>query len=548
MNITQDKTPSAYEFPLLIKHLLKAPIAYNPDQEIVYKGETRYTYSQLHERIARLAAALIKLGVKKGDTVAVMDWDSNRYLECYFAIPMIGAVLHTINVRLSPEQIIYTISHAEDTVILVHADFLPILESVKGRLETVKSFVLLREDDSPVTSSFTFAGDYEGLLATVEPLEEFPEFDENTRATTFYTTGTTGLPKAVYFSHRQITLHAVTNAASLSSIHGGPNFHSEDVYMPITPMFHVHAWGIPFIATFLGVKQVYPGKYVPALLNSLIESEKVTFSHCVPTILAMLLKDPSGQTTHFEGWKVIIGGAALPKALASLAMDRGIDIFAGYGMSETAPVISITRISTEETKLGRDEQIARRVRTGSPAGLVYARVIDSTGKEVAKDDKTGGEITLRAPWLTQGYYKDSTNSEKLWAGGWLHSQDVATVDSTGSLRITDRLKDIIKVGGEWLSSLEIEDIVASHPSVAETAVIGSYDEKWGEIPLACVVLKKGEDISAHRIVEHVKSYIDRGLLPREGILLKVVFIDELDKTSVGKANKLTLKEKYSTKP
>ncbi|HHU35664.1 MAG TPA: fatty acid--CoA ligase [Treponema sp.] len=547
MNSFTQKTPSAYEFPLLIKHLLFAPISYDPDQEIVYKGSIRYTYREFRERVSRLAAALIKLGVKKGDTVAVMDWDSNRYLECYFAIPMIGAVLHTINVRLSPEQMIYTISHAEDSVILVHADFLPILESVKGRLDAIRSFVLLAEDDTPVTSSFSFSGEYESLVADAVPLEEFPEFDEHTRATTFYTTGTTGLPKAVYFSHRQITLHAVTNAASLASIHGGPNFHSEDVYMPITPMFHVHAWGIPFIATFLGVKQVYPGRYVPPLLNSLIESEGVTFSHCVPTILSMLLKDPGSQSIDFSNWKVIIGGAALPKALANLAMDRGINIFAGYGMSETAPVISLTRISTDETKLDRDAQIARRVRTGSPAGLVYARVVDSKGDEVPHDDKSAGEILLRAPWLTQGYYKDSSNSEKLWAGGWMHSQDVSTIDSSGSLRITDRLKDVIKVGGEWLSSLEIEDIVATHPAVSETAVVGSYDEKWGEVPLACVVLKAGEDLSAHKVVEHVKSYIDRGLLPREAILLKVRFIDEIDKTSVGKANKLTLREKYSEK-
>ncbi len=547
MDTISDKTLSAYEFPLLIKHLLKAPIAYKPDQEIVYAGSTRLTYRQFHERVARLASALLALGVKKGDTVAVMDWDSNRYLECYFAIPMIGAVLHTINVRLSPEQMLYTIGHAEDSVLLVHADFLPLLEAIKGRLETVERFILMRDTDATGAGSFNFSGEYESLLAAAEPLADFPDFDENTRATTFYTTGTTGLPKAVFFSHRQITLHAVTNAASLASIHGGPNFHSDDVYMPITPMFHVHAWGIPYIATFLGVKQVYPGKYVPAALNSLIASEKVTFSHCVPTILAMLLKDPSAQTVDFTGWKVIIGGAALPKALANLAMDRGIDIFAGYGMSETGPVISITRISSEETKKPREEQIARRVRTGSPAGLVYARVIDASGKEVPADDKTAGEITLRAPWLTQGYFKDSSNSEKLWAGGWLHSQDVATVDATGSLRITDRLKDVIKVGGEWLSSLEIEDIVACHPAVAETAVIGSYDEKWGEVPLACVVLKAGEEASAHRIVEHVKGYIDRGLLPREAILLKVTFVGAIDKTSVGKTNKLTMREKYSAK-
>lgn len=551
METNTEKCPSAYEYPLLVKNLLKAPIACDMNQEIVYKGSTRYTYRQFHERVARLASALKGLGIGEGDTVAVMDWDSNRYLECYFAIPMIGAVLHTINVRLSPEQLIYTMEHAEDKLVLVHTDFLPLVEAIRGRIDSVKDFVLLRDEPAAATATagnIAFVGEYEDLLEASKPMAEFPDFSENLRATTFYTTGTTGLPKAVHFSHRQLVLHTVSITATLSSISGGPNFHSGDVYMPITPMFHVHAWGIPYIATFLGVKQVYPGKYVPGTLNRLIATEGVTFSHCVPTILAMLLNEPSGREMDFSKWKVIMGGAALPKALCRQALDRGINIFSGYGMSETCPVISLTRITEKDLALGKDEQAALRARTGTPVALAHLKVVDAHGNEVKNDDRTAGEIVLRAPWLTQSYFKDRSNSEKLWAGGWLHTQDVAVRNEAGSVRITDRLKDVIKVGGEWLSSLEIEDIVASHPSVAETAVVGSYDEKWGEIPLACIVKKSGfEEVSEHRIVEHVKSYIDRGMLPREAILLKVVFVDAVDKTSVGKANKLSMREKYARK-
>jgi fatty-acyl-CoA synthase len=545
MNGNIERTPSAHQYGLLIKNLLFSPIEYDPDREIVYRGDIRISYAKFRERVGRLAQTLISLGVKQGDTVAVMDWDSHRYLECYFAIPMIGAVLHTVNARLSPEQLVYTIGHAEDDVFLLNADFLPIIESIKGRLETVKQYVLLSDAQAKPETHISFAGEYEALLAANEPLTEFPDFDENARATTFYTTGTTGLPKGVYFSHRQLVLHTMATTASLSSNRAACDFHSDDVYMPITPMFHVHAWGIPYVATFLGVKQVYPGKYVPPALLDLIRKEGVTFSHCVPTILAMLLKDPTSASVDLSKWKCVIGGAALPKALCALALDRGIDIFAGYGMSETCPVLSLVRVKAADLAKGRDEQIALRCRTGVPVALVELRTQDAQGKQTARDDKSGGEVVVRTPWLTQGYLKDRVNSEKLWAGGWLHTQDVAARDAHGSLRITDRLKDVIKVGGEWLSSLEVEDILSSHPSVAEAAVIGRSDEKWGEVPLGVVALKPGAEASEHRLIEHVKSYIDRGLIPREAVLLRVAFIEAIPKTSVGKTDKLSLREKFA---
>jgi fatty-acyl-CoA synthase len=540
------RSPSAYDYPLLIKNILLSPIADNPDREIVY-GKSRYTYRQFRERVARLATALKSLGVKEGDTVAVMDWDSNRYLECYFAIPMIGAVLHTINVRLPAEQLAYTIDHAEDRFIFVNSDFLPLLEAIRGRLDTVKKFVLMRDAPTVVATAagIEFAAEYEPLLAAAQPMAEYPDFDEDTRATTFYTTGTTGMPKGVYFSHRQLVLHTISGLASLSSGPGGMNFHREDVYMPITPMFHVHAWGIPYIATMLGVKQVYPGKYIPANLLKLIADEGVTFSHCVPTILAMLLKEPSGEAVSLRRWKCIIGGSALPKSVCLEAMTRGVDVFAGYGMSETCPVLSIARLAPEELAASADDQVARRVRTGHPIAFVQARVLDSQGRDQPMDDRSPGEIVVRAPWLTQGYHKDGANSERLWDGGWLHTQDVAVRDKTGSIRITDRLKDVIKVGGEWLSSLELEDIIMAHPAVAEAAVVGKADDKWGETPLAAVVLKAGQEASAHRIMEHLKGYIDRGIVPREALLTRVEMTASIPKTGVGKIDKVALRKAYS---
>jgi len=537
------KTPSAYDYPLLIKNILLNPYAYNPNQEIVFRDTIRMNYSQMRDRVARLASALLEMGVKPGDTVAVMDWDSHRYLECYFAIPMIGAVIHMINIRLSAEQLIYTIAQAEDKIILVNPDFLPILEQIKGRINTVEKFILLAEAQEKPNTTIEMSGNYEELLQRSQPLSEYPDFDENTRATTFFSTGTTGLPKGVYFSHRQIVLHSLAMMTALTMPAQKSRLHIEDVYMPITPMYHVHAWGIPYIATMLGIKQVYPGKYLPDLLLKLINTEKVTFSHCVPTIINMLLTDPTSKNYDLSGWKVIIGGAALPRAIIIEALNRGIDIYCGYGMSETCPVITIQHLSEQEHKLPPEERAALIARTGRPVGLVDLKLLSPSG-EAPNDDKSTGEVVARAPWFTQGYLKDTTNSEKLWEGGWLHTQDVACRDTTGSIRITDRTKDVIKIGGEWLSSLEMEDILTLFPAVAEAAIIGQPHPTWGEVPFALIVAKPGLTIRERELMKHIKKYIDLGLLSREAILMKIKFVDALDRTSVGKINKVELRNKH----
>jgi len=533
-DLTIQRTAEAVESPLVINSILESGVRNAPQQEIVYADQRRMTYRDLEARVHRLAGTLAECGVKPGDTVAVMDWDTHRYLEAFFAIPMMGAVLHTVNVRLSPEQILYTLNHAEDDVILVNREFLPVLEELKDRIETVKSYVLLDDEGGNLDSQLNIAGEYEALLQKAPAQFDFPELDENTRATTFYTTGTTGLPKGVYFSHRQLVLHTFAGRAALSgSGHG--RFNQDDVYMPITPMFHVHAWGVPYVATLLGVKQVYPGRYVPETLLKLLVSEKVTFSHCVPTIIQMLLQAEAAKSIDLSGWKVIIGGSALPKPLAQGALERGIDIYTGYGMSETCPLISLALLPPELEDADQETQVDFRTRAGRPVPMAQMRIVDDNMQEVAHDGKTQGELVLRAPWLTQGYLKDEENSKKLWNGGWMHTGDIGVIDADGWLKITDRIKDVIKTGGEWISSLDLEGLILQHDGVAECAVVGVEDQKWGERPVALVV--KGGEVDETSIKELVGEYADKGVISRYGIPDRVVFVDELPRTSVGKLDK-----------
>ncbi len=537
-----ERTMSAYAYPLLIKNLLNAPVVDDPQQQIVYRDQTRHSYAEFRQRVCRLANVLTALGVKAGDTVAVMDWDSHRYLECFYAVPMLGAVLHTVNIRLSPEQILYTIDHAEDDFILIHEEFLPLLEQIKGRIDTVKGYVLLQDGQQQPQTSLNFLGEYEALLDSGEDHYPFPDFDENTRATTFYTTGTTGLPKGVYFSHRQLVLHTLGVLAAMGTPATQGRFHQEDVYMPITPMFHVHAWGFPYVATALGIKQVYPGKYAPDTLLNLLEKECVTLSHCVPTILHLLMSHPRWKEVDLSRWKVLIGGAALPQAMCKAVLAKGIDIFSGYGMSETCPVLTIAHVA--EKDLDQDEEVAVRCKTGRPMPLVDLKIADEELAEVPRDGESVGEILVRAPWLTQGYLKDKRNSEVLWRGGFLHTGDVALRDKQNYLKITDRIKDVIKIGGEWISSLEFEDLLSAHPAVAECAVIGLPDDKWGEKPLALVVQKEDADLSDKDLIQHIRGFVDKGIITKQAVLLKVRFVEAIDKTSVGKINKKALREKY----
>jgi len=542
-------TPSAYAYPLLIKHLLHTPMAYALDKEITYQGHFRYTYRTLGERIGRLANLLASQGVEAGQTVAVVDWDSHRYLECFFAVPMMGAILQTVNVRFSAEQILYTLNHAKADVMLVNSEFFPILASIAGRLETVKKFILINDAEHPGECPVPLVGEYEALLAAASPDYDFPDFDENAQATTFYTTGTTGDPKGVYFSHRQLVLHTLACATQLGGAPAQGRVHREDVYMPMTPMFHVHAWGFPYLATMLGLKQVYPGRYQPDVLLRLKQSEGVTFSHCVPTILHMVLTHPHAKEADLSGWKVLIGGSALPLAMAVQSQARGLDLFTGYGMSETCPVLTIAHLATSDLASSPEDQAVLRAKTGLSLPLVDLRIVDPQMNDVAHDGKATGELVVRTPWLTQGYLAAPEAAEALWAGGYLHTADIGNMDARGYAKITDRIKDVIKTGGEWTSSLQLEDIIGTHEAVHEVAVIGIPDEKWGERPLALVVLKpefEGQ-IKEHVLRNFAAHAIEASGISRYGVLLQVSFVKSLAKTSVGKINKREMREAWDAK-
>ena len=537
---------SAYLYPLIFKQLWHTPRVQAPDQEVVYRDLRRFTYLQIRERIGRLASALSKAGVVPGDTVGVLDWDSHRFLEAFFAIPMMGAVLQTVNVRLSPEQIAYTIDHAGASTLLVNDEFVGLLEGIRSRLPKVKRLIVMSDRSAPQTGSLSFVSEYEGLLAAASPDYDFPDFDENTQATTFYTTGTTGQPKGVYYSHRQLVLHSICGLAlfGMAGQHG--RFSRDDVYMPITPMFHVHAWGFPWSATLAGVKQVYPGRYEPAMLVRLIKSEGVTFTHGVPTILQMLLDAAAAANADLEGLKMVIGGSALPKALAKRALAAGIDIFAGYGMSETGPLAAVSHVRSKDLTGDPDGEVEFRAKAGIAGPLVDLRIVDPDMNSVPHDGKSAGEIVLRAPWLTQGYFNNPEGSEQLWAGGYLHTSDIAVVDPNGYVHITDRIKDVIKTGGEWVSSLQIEDLISQCAGVAEVAVIGVKDDRWGERPLALVVKRPSDanGVSDAVIKNHLKTFADQGIISKYGIPEKILFIDSIPKTSVGKINKKELRERY----
>ena len=536
-----EQAANAHSSPLLIKNLLLSGKRYYPEREIVYSNVSRYNYLTLNERIARLANALSDAGVGAGDTVAVLDWDSNRYLEAYFAVPMIGAVLHHVNIRLSPEQLIYTMNHAEDDVVLVHDDFLSVVEQVAPELKTVRGYIQLTDSDKAPSTDLNVLGEYEAMLSAAASEYDFPDFDENSIATTFYTTGTTGNPKGVYFSHRQLVLHTLGMAATLGCMDANPMLRSDDVYMPMTPMFHVHAWGVPYVATMIGAKQVYPGRYEPNALVKLYREEKVTFSHGVPTVLQMVLGCEEAKNTDLAGWNMLTGGAAPTQALSDEMARRGINFITAYGMSETCPLLTMAILSDEERQLPAEQQTAARIRTGIAVPMVDIRIVDLEGNDVPHDGDAVGEVVARAPWLTQGYLNEPEKGAELWEGGWLHTGDVASIDANNSLQIKDRIKDVIKTGGEWISTLELENLISKHGSVGEVAVVGIPDARWDERPLAMIVRKPGEDLDTEQVREHLLQFVESGEIAKWAIPERVEFVDALPKTSVGKIDKKVIR-------
>jgi fatty-acyl-CoA synthase len=531
-------TPSAYCYQLLISRILEQPLKFNSGAEIIYRKVSRYTYKDLYKRVSKLANLLTgRLAVNPGETVGFIDYDSNRFLEAYFAIPMIGAVLHTINFRLSSEEILYTINHAEDRVIFCHRDFLPLLEKMQDKMKNVR-IVVIGDGQEGFVTSIDHEGEYEALLGPQKEEYEFPDFDEDSIATMFFTTGTTGLPKAVYFSHRQLVLHTMALTTTLGTMNSIVTISSEDVYMPITPMFHSHAWGIPYIATFLAMKQVYPGKYEAAMLLKLQHEEGVTFSHGVPTILEMICDHPNADKKYIGDWKMICGGSALPKGLAKKALSLGINVITGYGMSETCPLISLSDPYKQiMADLGDDEKVDTRLKAGKSIHLSDVRLRNDAGEFVANDGLSQGELVVRSPWAVGGYYNDPVRSEELWKDGYLHTGDIGVIGKDGVIDITDRMKDVIKSGGEWVSSALIESLLSTYPGIAEVAVVAMPDEKWMERPMAVVVSNLNESVTADELNQYLRQFVNSGKLKSFAMPKEYRFVNELPRTSAGKIDK-----------
>lgn len=534
----------AYRFPLTIRNLLNGVLTKAGAQEIVYRDQARFTYHELLGRIGRLANLLEAAGARQGATVAIMDWDSHRYLESYFAVPMMGAVLMTVNVRLPEAQIAYTLQHSHAEILLVHRDFFPIVDALLPQLPHIKAIVAIMDGQGGELPSWAI-GEYERLSLDASADYPFEDFDENAVATTFYTSGTTGDPKGVCFTHRQLVLHTLALCGPFGASTASPSMGLGDVYMPLTPMFHVHAWGLPYVATMLGLKQVYPGRYEPAMICRLREQHRVTYSHCVPTILEMVVQTADQTGADLTGWKMTIGGAALSKALCDQAFQRGMKVAVGYGMSETGPVVSKAALRFAEQSVDADAISTALTMTGITVPLVEARIVDEAMNDQPHDGETRGELVLRAPWLTPCYTGDPAASNGLWRGGWLHTQDIATIDAQGQIKIRDRLKDVIKSGGEWIDSIQLEEIVATAEGVVEAAIVAVPDRKWGERPLAVVVTKPGAIITLEMLNAPVEQAIDQNRLTRYARLDRFETVDQLPRTSVGKIDKKLLRARYA---
>ena len=525
-----------------------------PDQTIVYRtkaGVFRYSYSDFATRVERLASALSHLGVKGLDRVATMDWNTHWHLEEYYAVPMMGSVLHPINVRLSPQEIIYTMNQAEDKVLIVNSDFLQLAEAVLPHVKSVSSVVVVDSDSTPSKVGGVPAINYEDLLKEHGGSFEWPSISERRPAFMFYTSGTTGLPKGVYHSHRQVVLHAFSILSAVAGMGAGPkglSITSNDVSMIVVPMYHVYAWGFPFTSIMSGQKTVLPGKFEPKAYLELIAKEKVTYFAGVPTILYMLLTDPDSAKYDLSNVIFINGGSAMPEGLALLAAKRGMKVFVGYGLTETAPVLTLALPHASVQSRSSDEELFYiRLRTGYPIYFVDIAVVDQNGNPVPRDGKTIGEVVVRAPWVTYEYYKDPDKTEAAWRGGWFHTGDLAVWYPDGSILIMDREKDIIKSGGEWISSLRLEDAISQHPGVLMVTVIGAKHPKWGERPVAIVVPRRGWEgkLTTDEVNRFLtENFVSKGVIPKWWLPDKVIEVQSLPLTSTGKADKKVLRGQF----
>lgn len=524
--------------PLVLTDFVKRAERYFPEKLIISRTAEnmihRINYREFGRRTRRLAEALTKLGMKKGMKVGSFAWNHHRHLEAYFAVPCAGAVLHMINIRLSPEHIVYIINHAEDEILLVDGDLFPLIEKAIPLLTSVKHIVVMQDNHELLPTDLENVYSYEQLLEDASDTYEFPEdLDENMPAGMCYTSATTGFPKGVVYTHRSLVLHSL--ALGLADSLG---LRENDVSMPVVPMFHVNAWGMPFAAVNFGTTQVLPGPmFTPSLLLDLIEKEKVTITAGVPTIWLGVLKELEQNKRDISSLRVIVcGGAASPKGLIQTFEEKyNVPFIVGYGMTETTPIVSLSTYTSDMQHWSKEDKLNIRATQGLTVSLLETRVVNEQG-EVPWDGKTMGELTVRGPWIADEYYKDERTKEA-FKDGWLYTGDIAVMMPEGYIKITDRVKDLIKSGGEWISSVDLENALMTHPQVFEAAVIAMPDEKWQERPLACVVLKEASTATKEELLSYLEGQFAKWWVPDD-----VVFLNEIPKTSVGKFLKAKLRD------
>jgi fatty-acyl-CoA synthase len=526
------------DFPLTITSILKhGSRVYGGSECVTWQGEQaprRATYAEIARNAERLAAALTRLGVGSGDRVGTFCWNHQEHLEAYYAVPCMGAVLHTLNIRLPAAQVAHIINHAEDKIIIVDGTLLPLLAPIVAELKTVEAFVVVGEGDLSLLGTVT-ALSYDELVSTERPGFQWPMLDERAPASMCYTSGTTGDPKGVVYSHRSTFLHAL--AALSVSVTGGSE---ADRILTIVPMFHVNAWGIPFGAFLAGSSLHMPGPFLtPGPLTQFIAAERSTLASAVPTIWAAILEYGAEHEIDLSSIRLgTSGGAAAPRSLLEAFETKyGVRIIQGWGMTETSPVGGMAR-PPADVALGTPQEMDWRMKSGRVAAGVEMRIVAEDGQELPWDGEAVGEIEVRGPWITGSYYRAPTPEK--FDHGWLRTGDIGTIDARGFFQITDRAKDVIKSGGEWISSVELENLLMGSPDVFEAAVIGIPDERWTERPLACVVVRPGHEVAPAELAAYLDGKVASWQVPENW-----AFVTEVPKTSVGKFDKKVLRAKYA---
>jgi acyl-CoA synthetase (AMP-forming)/AMP-acid ligase II len=528
------------DWPLRVSTILDHAVVNHYEQEVVTRSVEgpihRYTYGDMYKRAKRCAKALHKLGVRESDVVATLAWNTYRHMEIWYGIMGLGAVCHTLNPRLFPEQLVYIINHAEDKYIFTDLTFLPLCAALADKCPTVKGFIVMTDRAHMADVKLKNAICYEDLIADVDDDFAWAEVDENAACGLCYTSGTTGNPKGVVYSHRSNVLHALTaNQADALALR------ASDSVLPVVPMFHANAWAIAFAAPMVGAKLVMPGGAMDGKsIYEMLENERVSFTAAVPTVWLMLLQYLETENKKLSTLKrVIIGGAAVPRTIMErFETNYGVEVLHGWGMTEMSPLGSVGSLKPGMHALPFEERIKHKLKQGRAPYMVEMKIIDDAGKEVPRDAKTFGNLVVRGPSIAKAYFKGE-GGEILDSDGFFNTGDVATICPRGFMQITDRSKDVIKSGGEWISSIEIENVAVGHPQVQEAAVIGIAHPKWDERPLLIVVKKPGAEVSKESVLEFLQGKIAKWWMPDD-----VAFVNEIPHTATGKIQKRALRDTF----